>query len=49
MNAAGEIAGIIIDATNIWHGFVRTPDGEFTTFEAPGAGTGPFQGTWVNF
>jgi hypothetical protein len=49
MNAAGEIAGTVMDANNIWHGFVRTPDGEFTTFEAPGAGTGAFQGTWVNF
>lgn len=49
MNAAGEIAGIINDTNSVWHGFVRTPDGEFTTFEAPGAGTGSFQGTWVNF
>jgi hypothetical protein len=49
MNAAGEIAGIINDTNSVWHGFVRTPDGEFTTFEVPGAGTGSFQGTWVNF
>jgi hypothetical protein len=27
------------------HGFVRTPDGTITTFDAPGAGTGLFQGT----
>ena len=28
------------------HGFLRTPDdGTITTFDAPGAGTGPSQGT----
>ena len=27
------------------HGFLRTPEGSITTFDAPGAGTGPFQGT----
>ena len=27
------------------HGFLRSPDGKFTTFDAPGAGTGSFQGT----
>jgi hypothetical protein len=27
------------------HGYLRAPKGIFTTFDAPGAGTGPFQGT----
>jgi hypothetical protein len=27
------------------HGFLRAPDGKFTTFDAPGAGTGAGQGT----
>jgi len=49
MNWAGESAGIVLDANNVWHGLLRAPDGKFTTFEAPGAGNGPFQGTWVNF
>jgi len=29
----------------VFHGFVRYPDGNITTFDAPGAGTGAFQGT----
>ena len=29
----------------MFHGFVRDPDGSFTTFDAPGAGTGTNQGT----
>jgi hypothetical protein len=45
INAAGEIGGVIVDANNVWHGFLRAPDGKFTTFDAPGAGAGPFQGT----
>jgi hypothetical protein len=27
------------------HGYLRSPDGTFTTFDAPGAGTGAYQGT----
>ena len=27
------------------HGFIRSTDGSFTIFDAPGAGTGNFQGT----
>src|SRR5437016_4699876 len=45
INPAGEISGYSQDASNVFHGFVRTPDGAITTFDAPGAGTGPFQGT----
>jgi hypothetical protein len=28
------------------HGFLRDKHGAITTFDAPGAGTGPFQGTF---
>jgi len=29
----------------VFHGFVRAKDGTITTIDAPGAGTGPGQGT----
>jgi hypothetical protein len=31
----------------VWHSYVRAPDGTITTFDAPGAGTGQFQGTFA--
>jgi len=40
MNPALEIVGTIQDKNNVYHGFVGTPFGEFTTFDFPGAGTG---------
>ena len=45
LNQWGAIAGIYTDANNVYHGFLRSPDGQFTTFDAPGAGTGSYQGT----
>ena len=45
LNQWGAIAGTYIDATSVQHGFLRSPNGEFTTFDAPGAGTGSYQGT----
>ena len=30
----------------MFHGFVRTKQGDITTFDVPGAGTGMFQGTY---
>jgi len=45
INGTGEIAGVIIDDNNVSHGFVRANDGTITPFDAPGAGTGPYQGT----
>jgi hypothetical protein len=36
---AGAITGHYTDSHNVNHGFVRGPSGEFTTFDAPGAGT----------
>lgn len=46
----GEIiTGHYVDANNLNHGFLRTPGGEFTAFEAPGAGTaGSGSGTFPN-
>src|SRR5262249_33529009 len=37
INPAGAIAGIVHDASDVRHGFVRAPDGTFTTFDGPGA------------
>jgi len=47
INGEGTIAGSYTDASNVNHAFVRTPDGRFTTFQAPGADTTPnsFNGT----
>lgn len=44
-NVRGDIAATYVDANNVIHGFVRDPEGRFTTFDVPGAGTGAFQGT----
>lgn len=50
INARGVTTGYYIDANNVYHGFLRTPDGKFTTFEAPGADTTPgsYNGTSPN-
>jgi hypothetical protein len=34
-----------VDASDVNHGFVHASDGTITTFDVPGAGTGPGQGT----
>lgn len=47
LNADKTIAGYLNDGYSINHGFVRTRDGNVTLFDAPGAGTGEFQGTVV--
>jgi len=46
-NVWGAITGAYIDANNVYHGFLRSPEGKFTTFEAPAADTTPgsFNGT----
>jgi len=44
-NQFGAVAGTYIDANSMQHGFLRTHDGRFTTFDAPGAGTGGGHGT----
>src|SRR6516165_4998929 len=45
LNPAGTITGAYADASVVSHGFLRAPDGTFTTIDAPGAGTGFGQGT----
>jgi hypothetical protein len=45
LNQFGAIAGIYADSNTVYHGFVRTQDGNFKSFDAPGAGTGSYQGT----
>ena len=45
LNQFGAIGGIYSDANSVNHGFLRSPDGKITTFDAPGAGTGIYQGT----
>jgi hypothetical protein len=42
------IAGGFLDANEVEHTYLRFPDGTFTTFDALGAGTGPFQGMGPN-
>jgi hypothetical protein len=50
INNLGEITGTYLDANNVFHGFVRSPEGKFTTFDSPGADTTPgnFNGTLPN-
>ena len=50
INNWGEVTGSYLDANNVFHGFVRSPNGRLTTFEAPGADTTPndFNGTFPN-
>jgi len=39
------IAGNYIDSNNVYHGFLRAPDGTITKFDVPGGGAGAGQGT----
>jgi hypothetical protein len=49
LNVWGAITGVYYDANNGFHGYLRTPEGNFITFEAPGADiTIPFNGTFPN-
>jgi hypothetical protein len=48
INAAGTIAGYYLDASDVFHGFVRAASGTITSFDAPGAGTAENQGTATN-
>jgi len=47
INDAGTVTGQYIDSNDVQHGFVRTPDGRITKFDAPDAGTatGSYEGT----
>jgi hypothetical protein len=37
INEAGAITGFYLDTGNMYHGFLRSPDGTITTFEPPGS------------
>jgi len=39
INDAGAVTGHYLDANTLYHGFLRTPGGEFITLDAPGMGT----------
>jgi hypothetical protein len=41
------IAGSYTDASGAEHCYLRASDGTFTTYDVPGVGTGPGQGTFV--
>ena len=47
INNLGVITGSYIDVNDVNYGFLRTPDGKYTAFQAPGADTtkGSFNGT----
>jgi hypothetical protein len=47
VNLVGDSVGNFEDNSGnfVAHGMIRSPDGKFTIFDAPGAGTGPYQGT----
>ena len=47
LTPAGALAGYYTDQNGVNHGYVRAPHGAITTFDVPGAGTGPGQGTFV--
>jgi hypothetical protein len=51
INAGGKILGAYADNSGnfVQHGLLRDRNGRFTTLEAPGAGTGIYQGTGSNF
>lgn len=38
INAFGAISGYYVDSNFIIHGYLRTPDGKFTSFDVPGSG-----------
>lgn len=45
INTLGGIAGQIQDSSHLFDGFVRYPNGSFTTLDEPNAGAGPNEGT----
>jgi hypothetical protein len=42
LNDSGEVTGVYADANYVYHGFLRSPWGKITTFDAPGAANGTF-------
>src|SRR5260370_12286029 len=47
VNLSGTVLGSYYDSTFVSHGFVRSPAGNFTTFDVPGANWGPGTGTYA--
>jgi hypothetical protein len=45
LNVWGAITSGYLDENNVYHGYLRSPGGVFTDFDAPGAGKGLAQGT----
>ena len=43
----GTVGGYYVDANNLNHGFIRSPDGKTTVVDVPQAGTDPGQGTRI--
>ena len=48
INDAGAITGVYYGVNNVGHGFLRSPEGAFTTFDLTAAVSVPFQSrlTW---
>ena len=46
-DACGMVAGYVVDARGVAHGYLRAVDGTLTIFDVPGAGTGSGQGTFA--
>ena len=46
INPSGTITGFFFDSVTAAHGYVRSNQGVISVFDAPGAGTGPGQGTF---
>lgn len=47
LSPTGWVTGVSVDQDTFQAiGYLRAPDGSVTTFDAPGAGPGPFQGTY---
>jgi len=45
LNVWGAVTSGYLDENNVYHGYLRSPGGVFTDFDAPGAGKGLAQGT----
>ena len=45
INDSGEVTGTYDDSGGVFHGFLRSASGTYTSFDAPNSGTGRSQGT----
>jgi hypothetical protein len=45
LNQWGAIAGTYTDTNNVYHGYLRSPQGKFTKFDVPAAGSEAYEGT----